>query len=64
MQIEKFWISKDCPYNLSENNVSILQFIDYVSNGENDIFKRTYECYQGSESTQSIGTNVHECIKQ
>lgn len=61
--IEKYRISKSTPYSLSENSVTISQFIDYVALGKVEIFKQTYACYQQDSDNFTIGTKIHEYIK-
>lgn len=62
-QIERWKITKSTPYNLSENDISVEQFIDYIAIGNVDIFNRKYEAYTGSSEDLCIGTRVHEYIK-
>lgn len=62
-QIERNWIARSEPYSLSENMVSISQFIDYIVGEDTDIFRQKYSCYQMEESDCSIGEKVHNYIK-
>lgn len=61
--IEKLWVSRSTPYSLSENMVTITQFIDYIACGEIDVFNRSYECYQQTSDSLTIGAKIHEYIK-
>lgn len=62
-QIEKRWISTSTPYSLSESNVTIPQFIDYVTSSDVSIFRQEYSCYQEDRSL-TIGERVHQYIKK
>lgn len=62
-QIEKYWISRMVPYSLSESSISILQYIDYIVEGEVDIFNNIYECYQTKEGFP-VGFRIHEYISK
>lgn len=63
-QIEKYWISKSTPYNLSETSISISQYLDYIAAGNVDIFKNVYECYKGEINDESIGDRIHKYVRK
>ncbi len=63
-QIEKYGMIRSTPYSLSEDLISISQFADYIVSGDTEIFKQTYECYQGKVRNSTIGASVHEYIKK
>lgn len=62
--IENCYLSKGIPYYLSENVISIAQFIDYVTTWGSDIFKCEYECYYEPESNSTIGALIHVYVKE
>ena len=62
-QIERWRITKSVPYNLSENDVSVEQFIDYIAVGNSDVFSYVYETYTGCSENLSIGMRGHEYIR-
>lgn len=61
--IEKYSIIKTTPYSLSENVVTISEFIDYIVLGEVDAFRQTYKCYEQDSDDMEIGTKIHKYIK-
>lgn len=63
-KIEKYWVSKGIPYNISESIVTIPMFIDYIWNNVADIFKCTYKCYQRMGNSFTIGVKIYENIKR
>lgn len=56
--IEKYSIIKSVPYSLTENEITISQYIDYILAGETDSFSQVYECYYNNDDS-SIGETVH-----
>lgn len=62
-QIEKQWICFTTPYSLSEEHVTIPQFVDYIAGGDTKIFKHTYDCYQEKENL-TIGQRIHQYMKK
>lgn len=63
VQIEKYCLSKSVPYNLSESKVSVTQFMDYIVQGETDVFKKVYEVYMGKTDEGTIGKAIHSLLK-
>lgn len=63
-QIEKYWISRQTPYCLWEWAISIAQFLDYLVEGDTDLFEQTYECYQRTAEDPAVGAMIHEHVKK
>ncbi len=64
IQIEKYWLSKSVPYNLSEHIISINQFMDYIACGEEaNAFKQKYEVYMGKTDKFTVGMAIHNMLK-
>lgn len=61
--IETCLLCKTTPYNLTENQLSISQYIDYVATGNTNAFDHTYECYRKGQEKGTIGFEIHEEIK-
>lgn len=63
-QIEKYWISRSTPYCLWENQVAIAQYIDYIAEGDTDLFEQSYECYRECGNGLSAGMKIHDEMKK
>ena len=63
-QIEKYLITKVVPYSLSESLTSVPQYIDYIAEGEVEIFHKSYECYQEKDEENSVGFKIHKYISK
>lgn len=58
-QIERNWLVKAEPFYLSEERVSIPQFMDYIVGGDADAFKQSYSCYKIDEKGFTTGEKIH-----
>ena len=48
---------------MSESKVSVTQFMDYIVQGETDVFKKVYEVYMGKTDEGTIGKAIHSLLK-
>lgn len=62
-QIEKRYLSKAVPYSLSENMVSINQFIDYIVTCGSKVFKHVHGVYFTAENALTIGIQIHKYVR-
>lgn len=62
-QIEKYCLAKSVPYSLSENDVPLVKYVDYIAEGNMEIFKNSCNCYRYEEGDKLIGDRIHEYIR-